>query len=99
MLAQQGQHSACVGAYGVFHSGVEAVVDMRQDNVETRAKLAEGLDRTEPVLLHALSEAGAEGEKFAQGPGIGAFAPEFDRVPAGLSVELGANVVVHRRES
>ena len=45
-----------------------------------------------------LSQTGAEVEKLAERRGIGSFAPEFDRVPAGLSTKFGANVVVHRRE-
>ena len=71
---EQLQHARGVGAEGVAHAGIEAVVDVGQHQIEVRLGAARLLQLIEPLLLHLEDESGAAVEEVARGEGLaGAF--------------------------
>ena len=69
---QKGQHARGVGADGIAHTGVQAVVHVGQHQIEIGLGAARLIQLGEPFLLHAVGESGAEIEKGAPGHVVGA---------------------------
>ena len=100
MPIEQGQHSRGVGADEIAHAGIEAIVHMREHEIEIGLGGADGFDFADPFFLLAAREVGAEVEKSPQTRGvrIGRL-KQFDRIEAVEAVEFVAHVLVHGREA
>ncbi len=58
------RQDAChIGTDGVFHSRVEAIIDVRKHEIEFGTRLAHFFDFADPLLLYASGEARAETQK------------------------------------
>ncbi len=97
MVIEQRQHARGIRADGILHPGVEAIVDMREDDVEIGSELTKRFHCPQPVFLHPVRHARAKIQKLPQRRRVVLCDPPyFDRVPACLSAELPR---VHRRSS
>ena len=64
---QQRQSAAHIGAERVAHAGVEAIVDMGENQVQIGVDAARLFDFGEPFRLHAAGEPGAKIQKASAG--------------------------------
>ncbi len=66
VLIEQGQNARGVGADEIAHAGIEAVVDVREHEIQIGLGGADGFDLADPFLLLAAREIGAIVEKSPQ---------------------------------
>src|SRR5262249_43973847 len=72
---------------------------MSEREIEIRPYLAQSPDLLQPIDLHAAREFGSIIEERTQRGGVFARAEELDGIEAAGLAELGADVIVHRREA
>ena len=100
MLIEQWQHPRGVGADEIAHAGIEAVVHMREHEIEIGLGGADGLDLADPFLLLAAREVGAVVEKSPQTRGIGIGGlKQLDGIETVEALEFVAHILVHGREA
>ena len=95
---EQREHAGGVGADGIAHAGVEAIVDMGEDEIEMRTGFTKFSNLRHPFLLHAACELCAKIEKCAQGTGIFAGAEQLERIESLRLAKSGADIVIHGSE-
>ncbi len=66
LLIEKRQDARGVGSDSVFHSWIETIVHVCENNVEIGLHGTELRREAEPLLLHAARETGAEVEELAQ---------------------------------
>ena len=66
MGIEQRQDAGGIGADGVFHAGVETIVHVGENDIETRLCGSELFGYFEPVFLHVAGEIGAKIEELAE---------------------------------
>src|ERR1035438_3835426 len=67
VAVEQRQNARGVGANGIAHTWVEAIVDMREDEIEVGFAASGGFQFADPLLLHFACEGGAKFQESRAG--------------------------------